>query len=252
MIRFFRSIRQNLLSEGKTGKYLKYAIGEIVLVVLGILIALQINNWSENRKLQQQKSELLASLKADAHTTEKRLDFSIEMAYDINQKLIRFLELLGHEERLIARDSLKAYGSVVFQVASFRPALAAYETALSTGNITLIKNDSLLSEYVQFKDNHDWFKLHQRISGDMVYLGSVWQFRKQLGTTDLLMQDEDNYPKKFEFSDTDFRAMFNEKEMYATYESMQWLVRNQLDALIRAKEANQKILNTLIRLQKEE
>ncbi len=50
MIKFFRKIRQNLLSEGKTGKYLKYALGEIILVVAGILIALQINNWNERRK----------------------------------------------------------------------------------------------------------------------------------------------------------------------------------------------------------
>jgi hypothetical protein len=52
MIKFFRKIRQNLLMENKTGKYLKYAIGEIILVVIGILIALQINNWNENQKLE--------------------------------------------------------------------------------------------------------------------------------------------------------------------------------------------------------
>ena len=50
MIKLFRHIRQNLLSEGKTGKYFKYAIGEIILVVIGILIALQINNWNEVKK----------------------------------------------------------------------------------------------------------------------------------------------------------------------------------------------------------
>lgn len=50
MIKFFRHIRQRLLSENKFSKYLIYAIGEIVLVVIGILIALQINNWNENRK----------------------------------------------------------------------------------------------------------------------------------------------------------------------------------------------------------
>ena len=49
MIKFFRKIRQNLLSEGNTGKYFKYAIGEIILVVIGILIALSINNWNQNR-----------------------------------------------------------------------------------------------------------------------------------------------------------------------------------------------------------
>ncbi len=50
MIKFFRNIRKSLLSEGKTSKYFKYAIGEIILVVIGILIALQINNWNEKRK----------------------------------------------------------------------------------------------------------------------------------------------------------------------------------------------------------
>ncbi|MGB5701083.1 DUF6090 family protein [Muriicola sp.] len=69
MIKFFRKIRQKLLSENKIGKYLTYAIGEIVLVVIGILIALQINNWNENRKqqikLQQIYHEILADLKRE-------------------------------------------------------------------------------------------------------------------------------------------------------------------------------------------
>ena len=68
MIRFFRKFRQNLLSEGKTGKYLKYAIGEIVLVVIGILIALQINNWNEHKKL---KKEYISDLKAIKENLEK-------------------------------------------------------------------------------------------------------------------------------------------------------------------------------------
>ena len=50
MIKFFRQIRYNLMSENKTGKYIKYALGEILLVMIGILLALQVNNWNEGRK----------------------------------------------------------------------------------------------------------------------------------------------------------------------------------------------------------
>lgn len=62
MIKFFRKIRQNLILENKTSKYFKYAIGEIILVVIGILIALQINNWNENRKKETLKSEYKIAL----------------------------------------------------------------------------------------------------------------------------------------------------------------------------------------------
>ena len=65
MIKFFRKIRQNLLMENKTGKYFKYAIGEIVLVVIGILIALQINNWNEGRKEFNKSKALLEEFKRD-------------------------------------------------------------------------------------------------------------------------------------------------------------------------------------------
>jgi hypothetical protein len=65
MIKFFRHIRQNLLNEGKTTRYFKYAIGEIILVVIGILIALSINNWNENNNLSKKEVALLVNLKND-------------------------------------------------------------------------------------------------------------------------------------------------------------------------------------------
>ena len=73
MIKLFRKIRQNLIMENKTSKYFKYAIGEIVLVVIGILIALQINNWNENRKLQQREVQILNEIKSDLSQTKKTL-----------------------------------------------------------------------------------------------------------------------------------------------------------------------------------
>lgn len=90
MIKFFRTIRQNLLSEGKTAKYLKYALGEIVLVVIGILIALQINNWNENRKTEIKVKNSLIALKndliQDTLLIRNRLPF-INEQYQLNESL---------------------------------------------------------------------------------------------------------------------------------------------------------------------
>ncbi|SKB88672.1 DUF6090 family protein, partial [Maribacter arcticus] len=58
MIKFFRKIRQQLLTENKFSKYLLYAIGEIVLVMVGILLALQVNNWNELRKKEEAEIQL--------------------------------------------------------------------------------------------------------------------------------------------------------------------------------------------------
>ena len=62
MIKLFRKIRQKLLAENKISKYLIYAIGEIILVVIGILIALQINNWNESNKEKKKHGYYLNSL----------------------------------------------------------------------------------------------------------------------------------------------------------------------------------------------
>ena len=80
MIKFFRKIRKHLLAENKFSKYLIYAIGEIILVVIGILIALQINNWNNDnieRELElNMLSEILTNLEKDVLTLIQRLQLT--------------------------------------------------------------------------------------------------------------------------------------------------------------------------------
>ncbi|MFT4662285.1 MAG: hypothetical protein ACI8XB_002574 [Patiriisocius sp.] len=88
MIKFFRKIRQNLLMENKTGKYFKYAVGEIVLVVIGILIALSINNWNEQRKLNDTIRSVYSIVQSDLLSDIKTIDNVLTSA-QFNDSIIK-------------------------------------------------------------------------------------------------------------------------------------------------------------------
>ena len=92
MIKLFRNIRKNLLIEGKTSKYLKYAIGEIILVVIGILIAIQINNVNEDRKTNNEIKKSLLALKSDLIQDSLMISENLQEVnhqYQLNESLRR-------------------------------------------------------------------------------------------------------------------------------------------------------------------
>ena len=92
MIKFFRKIRQNLLMKNKTGKYFKYAIGEIVLVVIGILIALQINNWNEQRKDNIKEQAMLKRLEKEFISNREQLLDKIQLRNTLIENSRQLLE----------------------------------------------------------------------------------------------------------------------------------------------------------------
>lgn len=106
MIKLFRNIRKKLLKEGKTANYLKYAIGEIVLVVIGILIALQINNWNEDRKDHLRMRTNIQSIAEDIQADTVLLQSTIALLkqeMEAGRNIIPVMEL---KNKLI-QDSLK-------------------------------------------------------------------------------------------------------------------------------------------------
>ncbi|MFT5762098.1 MAG: hypothetical protein ACI8WA_001222, partial [Polaribacter sp.] len=78
MIKFFRKIRYDLMEKNKTGKYLKYAIGEIILVVVGILIALQINNWNAEKKTAITELKILEVMQKNLNSDLRDIDINIQ------------------------------------------------------------------------------------------------------------------------------------------------------------------------------
>ena len=143
MIKFFRKIRQNLLMENKTGKYFKYAIGEIVLVVIGILIALSINSWNQKRLDHQEENEILSNLKKDYINAveEFRILNSLRSSFISTAKEITLLnveEIDQYPEKYM--DSL--FGWTLY-APTFNNDAGSLSVLLNTGKINLIRNTEL-------------------------------------------------------------------------------------------------------------
>jgi hypothetical protein len=81
MIKFYRKIRYDLMEKNITGKYFKYAIGEIILVIIEILIALKVNNWNEENKLKNEEIEILNNFKSVIEDDLIKLDTQINSYY---------------------------------------------------------------------------------------------------------------------------------------------------------------------------
>ncbi len=150
MIKFFRKIRYDLMEKNKTGKYLKYAIGEIVLVVIGILIALQINNWNENRKERGIETVILTDIRKDLVQTKDDLTNNIK-AHKNQVKI--YNELIKNlEETQVYNDSLASKFSQLIYWTSPYLTLATYENLKLDKGIEIISNDSLKNQIINLHE----------------------------------------------------------------------------------------------------
>lgn len=169
MIKLFRKIRKKLLEENKIRSYLKYGIGEIFLVVIGILIALSINTWNENRKLDQQEKSYLNRLIQENKSDMLTFAAEIERLEKNNEKIANFSNAFKDSD---SSDSLLVHSAREFMIygslyPGFNPSISTYEDLSSTGNLGIIKDtglrDQIVTQYQSykavewdFKINADW------------------------------------------------------------------------------------------------
>ena len=161
MIKFFRKIRQRLLTENKFSKYLFYAIGEIVLVVIGILLALQINNWNINRISDRQMTTYLGSLKNDLKIDT--LNFSKAIKIYKNSVEIRNSLMPQSNYENIPTDSILAL--IVPHYSNQRLVTNTFNKITNSGITQISKNDSLSQKiYDYYTTNLE--KFHRSLDWD--------------------------------------------------------------------------------------
>jgi hypothetical protein len=210
-MKIFRNIRKQLAAENKVPAYLRYAIGEILLVVIGILIALQVNNWNAHRKDLVFEREILGQIRENLILDREGL---VEIN-KINKKALYALnQLLDSTKRTTNPDSIPYWLADVARFTRFHPRTNSYEVLKSKG-LEIISNNKLrleLGKYyddqvnqtiqdlgdIEFAFNNQWLPLLENHVkkfkfGKIVILDNEPAFFRKTRALKILILNYDNY-----------------------------------------------------------
>lgn len=246
MIKFFRNIRQKLVSEGKTTNYLKYAIGEIVLVMIGILMALQVNNWNEQRKHKNEEIQFLKGFKSTLNEDLESTNW-MKKQYELTKESINIL-ISSMEQDLPYNDSLSYHFGRITQTWRIAINNEVFQT-LKSYNLNLISNEKLRYEivgYYSYSDNY----LNSDVSR---YFSIIEDASKNIFNTRFNALWNGNYKEKFEnvidlnprMIPNDFTKLKHDKKFLYFLRSLKnqyyWFINQNLKKI--DKDANALIKN---------
>ncbi|MBT8270801.1 MAG: hypothetical protein KJO25_02025 [Bacteroidia bacterium] len=211
MIKFFRHIRKSLLMENKTSKYFKYAIGEILLVVIGILIALQINNWNEARKQRDKEVHYLNNLKTDLNLNIAEIDNYIDVR---NSRIESANIVLEHFEGkpLTNLNDFAFHTTNIYIWQKFSQHDNTFQELTNSGNLALISNDSIKNGLLNLE------ALYKKLKNEEAhfrYDAEILLYEPSYGVLDL-----NPIVKNFTYQVTEGQAGENIELPRANYEAM--------------------------------
>jgi len=241
MIKFFRKIRQNLLKEGKTARYFKYALGEIILVVIGILIALQINNWNEYRKYQIHELEVIEGLYSEIKQNQD-LTIVYKEESDTRLKAIKsLLNITTKELEQVTDEQLnrKLLSSVISK--SYFPLVSKLDHLLSKENLESNKSKNLISLLNVYHNSIDTIKVQSTSDLEKFSNIQVPLFNKNISVKNIMHQRE---PKEISKSNNvvDLKPFIRSLEFENLYSDLYATVKKNTQYL----DANIKLMQQII------
>jgi len=188
MIKFFRKIRQNMLTENKFSKYLLYAIGEIVLVVIGIFLAIQLNNLNENRKKSDKEVSFLVRLKDDINADISDLSREDSLALIRESRTEKGLEVFYYAKTI--QDIITADSLFTVTWTNIKVNRKTYDEILNTSGIYTIKNKKLRDNLTEY---YDLIEMFQQFVREMISDSQQLIKNQNLNIRDFLVK-ENNKP----------------------------------------------------------
>ena len=225
MIKFFRTIRKNLLTEGKSANYLKYAIGEIVLVVIGILIALQINNWNEHRKQQNEEIETLKNIRSDFANTIIEFEENNAFRERIISSTNILYSIINTNQNSYSKKQLDSIISELFVNPTYNGQSETLNILFNSGKINIIDNNDIKNALVIWPQQVEDMTEDEIYSSNVVYNSLVPILKRYVPILDIVNALNfkfklSNYTEPSPFT-SDYQSLFRDKEFESTLATRQ-------------------------------
>ncbi|WP_445384461.1 DUF6090 family protein [Robiginitalea sp. IMCC44478] len=162
MLKFFRSLRQSLLAENKFNRYLLYAVGEILLVVIGILIAISIDNWNQERILKNEEQVALLNLKQDFEYNREALTKNIAITQKTIESNLQVLNYTGAKPKPETEDAFNILVNDVTVTSEFFPKNSFLDDLMNSGRLQIIRSAGLRDKLSSWKPIFDRIKEEER------------------------------------------------------------------------------------------
>ena len=227
MFSFFRRIRRNLANDNQFLKYSRYAIGEIVLVVIGILIALQINIKNEERKDRNKEKIILETLLSDLKTNKELVDegfIDYNWKSDLSEKMANYFGKEHYEKNLVLTDSIIYWSAEYTAIELINTSIISLATS---ERLELLQNETLKQQIVRYPTYIELYKERENLVRSIVINDIRFKIGKYLS-----LQKWWDIPESFE---SDYLGLFKDRELSNDY--LNKLFQTQ-DALERLKNLN--------------
>ena len=239
---FFNNIRRELSRESKVKSYLLYAIGEILLVVIGILIALQVNNWNQARLAHADAMDIKHNLNEEFTQNQATLDMNMRALKQTIQSSLAVINLIGASRSELEKYNLDSLLFFAFEGRNYVPSDNALQDILQSGRMKLLKDKEL-------KDNLFIWSTKMKLLGETNKVETQWSLNNMLSHLLPYMSFRemdrygDNPGKGISKIQTDYYPLFQQIEFENLLDNDIYYLQQKVDQLKEIKEIQQKIID---------